>query len=205
MRYVRKLLILLLTLTVVTSVFYIEAAADNNIAYGAVTVQASSLNIRSDPHTSSAIKATIDNGEIVVILEKTNSEWYRVNYRGTEGYIASMYLVNGLTAENFNATGKLTGDDVLFRSAPSTSGDRLGSCNCGTIVDIIGINNGWYKVKFGGDTGYIRSDYITIIADRAPDSAAIVAGAADVPGSKAPPLSNEQQSQRQMLINYALE
>lgn len=190
MRYVRKLLILILTLTVIASVFYIEAAA-GPIAYGAATVQASSLNIRSAPDTSGSITATVRHGEIVVILEKTNSDWYLINYRGAKGYVASMYLTNVLTAENFNATGKLTADDVMFRNAPSTAGSPLGSCDSGTIVKIIGINSGWYKVKFGGDTGYIRSDFIEITADPASN----VAGASDTP----------QLSLRQRLVDFAMQ
>lgn len=195
MKYVRKLLILLLTLTAITSVFYIETAAAGTIAYGAVTVQASSLNIRSAPDTSSSIIATVKRGEIVVILEKTNSDWYLINYHGTKGYVASMYLTNILTAENFNATGKLTADDVMFRNAPSTAGSPLGSCDSGTIVKIIGINSGWYKVKFGGDTGYIRSDFIEITADPASSVSMSVAGASDTP----------QLSLRQRLVDFAMQ
>lgn len=199
MKYVRKLLLLLLTLTVITSILYIEAAA-GTIAYGAATVQASSLNIRSAPDTSSSITATVKRGEIVVVLEKVSSDWYRINYRGAEGYVASMYLTNVLTAENFDATGKLAADDVLFRNAPATTGSLLGSCNSGTIVKIIGINSGWYKVKFGSDTGYIRSDFIEITADPASGVPLSVAGASDTPK-----LSDEQLSLRQQLINSAMQ
>lgn len=204
MRHIRKFVILLLTLTVISSVLYIEAAADS-IAYGAATVEASSLNIRANPDTSGSIIATVRHDEIVVILEKTSSDWYRINYHGSEGYVASLYLTNELTAENFNATGKLAGNDVLFRSTPSTSGNLLGSCDSGTIVKIMGINNGWYKVKFSGDTGYIRSDFITIIPDEPSNAAPSVAGATDTPDSNTPRLSDEQLSLRQQLINHALQ
>lgn len=203
MRYVRKLLILLLILTFITPVLYIEASAAN-IAYGAATVRATTLNVRSSPDTSGSITATIGDNEIVVILEKTNSEWYRINYHGTEGYVAAMYLTNVLTAENFNATGKVLADDVLFRSAPSTSSSLLGSSNSDTIVRIIGINNGWYKLKYGGNTGYMRSDFVTIIADEA-FTAPAVAGASDTAGSNAVPMSAEEITLRQQVVNFALQ
>ncbi len=199
----RKLLILLLILTFITPVLYIEASAAN-IAYGAATVRATTLNVRSSPDTSGSITATIGDNEIVVILEKTNSEWYRINYHGTEGYVAAMYLTNVLTAENFNATGKVLADDVLFRSAPSTSSSLLGSSNSDTIVRIIGINNGWYKLKYGGNTGYMRSDFVTIIADEA-FTAPAVAGASDTAGSNAVPMSAEEITLRQQVVNFALQ
>lgn len=185
---------------------YITAEA-GSLAYGAATVEASSLNIRTGPDTASAITATVKHDDILVILEQTNNEWYHVNYHGAEGYVASLYLKDIVTAENFNATGKVTGDDVLMRSLPSTSGSLLGSSNGGTILKVIGINNGWYKVRCGGDTGYIRSDYITIIADSATTG---LAGASDTAqnvadDANAAQLSAEQLSFRQQLVDYALQ
>jgi cell wall-associated NlpC family hydrolase len=193
LRYVRKLLIILLILAFTSSMLLITAEA-GNLAYGAATVEASSLNIRSAPDTDSSIILTISHNEIIVILEQTSDAWYHINYHGTEGYVASQFLTSVVTAENFTATGKVTGDDVLMRSTPSTSGSLLGSCDAGTIVNLIGINNGWYKVKFGGDTGYIRSDYITIISDDTTSTAASSTQA-----------SNAQLSLRQQIINYALQ
>jgi N-acetylmuramoyl-L-alanine amidase len=181
---------------------YIEAAA-GNLVYGAATVQASSLNVRSGPDTMKPITATVDHNEIVVILEKTSSEWYHINYHGSEGYVAAMYLTDVLTAENFNATGTVTGDDVLFRSTPSTSGSLLGKCDAGTTIKIIGINSGWYKVQFKGNTGYIRSDFITIIADSSANAASAVAGVSDTQNGTQ--ISDEQLTLRQQLIKYALQ
>ncbi len=96
------------------------------------------------------------------------------------------------------------GDDVFFRSAPSTSSTLLGSCDSGTIVKIIGINNGWYKLKYGGNTGYMRSDFITIIADEA-FIAPAVAGASDTADPNAPQMSEEEITLRQQVVNFALQ
>lgn len=211
LRVIRKFLVFLFILSVVASGLYISSEA-GSLAYGAATVGASSLNVRSGPGTTYPITKTIVHNEKVVILEKTNSEWYHIVYSGTEGYVASLYLTDVLTAENFNATGKVTGDDVLIRSIPSTSGSLLGNCNAGTAISIIGINSGWYKVKYNGVIGYIRSDYITIIAN---SSESAVAGAAEpaaglqqstagtIDGTTQ--LSTEQLSIREQLVNYALQ
>lgn len=212
LRIIRKFLVFLFILSVVASGLYITSEA-GSLAYGAATVGASSLNVRSGPGTSYSIVRTIVHNEKVVILEKTSSEWYHIVYNGTEGYIASLYLTDVLTAENFNAVGKVTGDDVLIRSLPSTSGSLQGNCDAGTIVSIIGINNGWYKVKYYGVTGYIRSDYITIIANSSENGAATGAAepaagqqqstAGTIDGTVQ--LSTEQPSIREQLVNYALQ
>jgi cell wall-associated NlpC family hydrolase len=195
-RFLRKLMAVLLILAVLTPVLYITAAA-GNIAYGAATVAATTLNVRSGPDTTYSVVCTVEQNEKIVILEKISADWFRVVYRGSEGYVASTYLRDILTAENFSAVGKLTGDDVCMRATPTTSADKLCIVDAGVTVDIIGINNGWYKVKHGGKTGYIRSDFISITDGGA---ATVTANTAN---TTAP--SNENLSVRQQLVNYALQ
>ncbi|MDR2357190.1 MAG: C40 family peptidase [Oscillospiraceae bacterium] len=146
------------------------AASAANLAYGAATVEATQLNVRSGPSTSSSAVAMLDNSDIVVILEKTNSEWFYINFNGTEGYAKSEYFRDVLTAENFNATGKLTGDSVFIRKSPSTNSEVLGDYDNGTSMSVIGVNNGWYKVRHDDITGYVRSDYMRIVSSYQPDS-----------------------------------
>jgi uncharacterized protein YgiM (DUF1202 family) len=164
MRVFKKLLIVLAVITVIIPAQYIISEA-GNIAYGAATVDATSLNIRSGPDTTYDIVFTLGSNERMVVLEKTTADWYHVNYHGVDGYVASLYLKNVLAVENFDAIGKITGDDVRMRDEPSIDGSVLADDDNGTIVKIIGINNGWYKTVNDGVTGYIRSDFVTIIED----------------------------------------
>jgi cell wall-associated NlpC family hydrolase len=161
MKRYKKLFVLIFLLSILTAILLVKAAAVSP-AYGAGSVSASSLNVRAEPSTTGSITATIPKDSTVVILDITNDSWYHVNYNGTEGYTASMYISGVETAKNFTASGALTGGDIRMRSAPSTSGSVLGTYPSGTIMSIIGINNGWYKVQYDGKTGYIRSDFITL-------------------------------------------
>lgn len=152
---------MLLVVASVLSIFALPSSA-GSIAYGAATVTASSLNIRSGPGTDNDRIASVGEGSIVVILEKTSDTWYKINYLGNVGYVDASYLANVLTAENFNAKGRVTGDDVRMRSKPDTSSSVLGTYSENTEMNVIGINNGWYKVQYNGNTGYLRSDYMEI-------------------------------------------
>ncbi|MEL4106430.1 SH3 domain-containing protein [Oscillospiraceae bacterium WX1] len=203
MRLFNKLFAVLMVLSVLLTAQYITAAA-GSIAYGAATVSASSLNIRSGPDTSLPIVATVAHNEKMVVLEQTSSDWYRVNYNGTVGYVATMYLSNVLKAENFNAIGSVTGDSVSMRATPSTSGTLLCTCKNAAVVSVIGINNGWYKVKYSGKTGYIRSDFVSIVATPTPSgtTAAAQTGANNVTVTQ---LSSEQLSARQVLVDFATQ
>jgi len=211
LKFLRKAFASVLIFSFIASALYITAVA-GNLAYGAATVNATTLNIRTGPDTTYSIVATVPNNEKIVILEKTNAEWFHVAYNGSFGYVAAMYLKDILTAENFTARGKLIGDDVFMRSGPSTSKDKIGVIDAGTIVNIIGINNGWYKVVHNGKTGYIRSDFITIISNGNPNTGASagVAGAKEtekttVPLDNLAQLSTEQLTARQQLIDFALQ
>lgn len=205
MRVLRKFLAVIIIMATLASAAYITSEA-GSIAYGAATVAATSLNVRSGPDTTYSLVSTINHGERMVVLEKTSNDWYHINYHGIDGYVASLYLTNVLTAENFTATGKISGSDVTMRSTPSTAGTKVAMYNAGTIVNIIGINSGWYKVKINGTTGYIRSDFIAITADGTTTVATTIASSTTQTASATvTQTAAAALTLRQQLVDYALQ
>lgn len=162
MKALKKLLVLLVSLSIIASTLLVSASAATAVATSAGKVSCDVLNIREKPDKASTVLTTLQHGDTVVILDKPGSEWYHVNAYGKIGYAASQYIGEVEAAKNFTATGKLSGSDVRLRSAPSTSGDVLGTYQAGTAVTVIGINNGWYKIKYDGKTGYVRSDLLDL-------------------------------------------
>ena len=171
MKKLKKLLIILIAVSIASSALLISASADEPLAYGAATVDTPVLNLRSGPGTSTSVITRLSEGDIVVILERTNSEWFKVNFHGSVGYVSVPLLRDILTAENFNAMGRITGDVVNLRERPNTESEVLGQYYERTEMTVIGINTGWYKVRHEGKTGYIRSDYMTIISGQRAASA----------------------------------
>ena len=164
MKTVKRLLFILLAISLFSSVCTVGASATGSIAYGAATVNTSNLNIRTGPGLNHSVISALNEGDIVVILERTSSEWYNINFHGTVGYVNTTYLRDVLTAENFSAVGRITGDSVNIRSRPTTNSDLLATYPENTEMTVIGINTGWYKVSHGGHIGYVRSDFMVIIA-----------------------------------------
>lgn len=162
MKKLKKLGIMFVAMAMFISMLALPASASSDIAYGAATVTASALNIRTGPGTNYSRAGLIYRNSRVVILEMTTDDWYKINYQGTEGYVSAEYLKDVLKAENFNATGTLTATNVRIRSGPSTGYSILGMVTKSDTVQVIGINNGWYKVVTGGITGYIRSDLMRV-------------------------------------------
>lgn len=164
MKQIKRLAVLIMMLLLLTYIMPLSVSAASP-ACGASTVSAAALNVRTEAGTAAPITATLYEGDTVVVLDVVDNTWYHINHQGTVGYVASMYMSKLLSAENFSAAGTLTGDSVRMRSAPSTSGNILGTYPIGTVMRIIGINNGWYKVRYTGQTGYIRSDFMDITSD----------------------------------------
>lgn len=67
-------------------------------------------------------------------------------------------------------TGTITGSNVRMRRESNTSSDALQLVGKGMEVEILGEENGWYKVRYNGLTGYISSDYVEITSSDSPSS-----------------------------------
>jgi len=198
MKTAKKLIIILLIVSLTTPMLTVYASA-GSLAYGAATVDTDLLRLRSGPGLTHSVVTLLSEGDIIVVLERTNSEWYRVNFHGQTGYVSTKYLKDVLTAENFNAQGRITGDRVNIRMRPNTTSDVLGTYPSGTVMTVIGINTGWYKVTHNGLTGYVRSDFMDVIEGQR--AALASTRAATTTTSPAPPAN---LTLGQQMVDFAL-
>ncbi len=164
MKTVKKIISAVIIVSILASFMIGAASAAGSIAYGAATVSATCLNMRSGPSTTSSIIGAISKGTKIIVLEQASSTWYYVNYNGNKGYVAARYLEDVTRAENFYATGIVTGDTVRMRTQPSLDGNIIRTYDYGETMAVIGINNGWYKLVNGSNVGYMRSDYIDVVS-----------------------------------------
>lgn len=161
MKFSRRLITLVLAVALCVSTFAVTASAAGNTMYGIGFVKASSLRLRSEPNTTSSTIDFAPRNECVVVISKSG-EWYKVNYNLQIGYMHEDYL-SVLTRENAElGYGSVTGSNVNLRRGPSTSYGRVAQADKGDQVYIIGLNNGWYKVIYGSNICYIRSDYVEL-------------------------------------------
>lgn len=57
--------------------------------------------------------------------------------------------------------GMITGGTINVRTGPSTNCDRITQVCTGKTVDVLGVDNGWFRVQFGDTVGYVLGDYVT--------------------------------------------
>ena len=161
-----KLLRTALLTVAVSAVCMVGASA----ASGVGTVNTDALRLRSEANTTSTILATASKGDTVVILEDAGNGWYKVDCNTVEGYMSGEYLTVAAQADVTIGYGLVqTGGSTLnVRSGPATSYSKVTSLSNNAVVSIVGINNGWYKIKTSaGTVGYVSSEYMVTCKDSA--------------------------------------
>lgn len=150
----------------VSAVCMIGASA----ASGVGTVDTDALRLRNEANTTSTILATASKGDTVVILEDAGNGWYKVDYNTVEGYMSSEYLTVSTQADVTIGYGlvQADGSTLNVRSGPGTNYDKVATLSDNAVVTIVGIDNGWYKIKTSsGTVGYVSSEYMVTCKDSA--------------------------------------
>lgn len=161
MKMIRKITTLVLAAALMLSSLTITASAAETIIHGIGFVTASSLRLRAEANSRSAILDTAPKNDCVVIISKSG-EWYKVNYNLQEGYMHEDYLAVS-TKENAElGYGKITGKSVNLRTGPATTYSVSAVSSQSEKCYIIGLNNGWYKVIYKNAIAYIRSDFVEL-------------------------------------------
>ena len=161
MKRVYKLFIVIAMLAVILAAMTVFAnATELKTGIGIVTAN-SGLRLRASASTDSQVINTAMPDDNVVIIGK-RGDWYLVDYNLDIGYMYADYLQ---TKERENVElgyGSINPYLCNMRSGPGTDYDIVSQASSGDKVFIFGFNCGWYKVKYDGDIGYIRSDLVTL-------------------------------------------
>jgi len=153
-----------------------EAEETTEVVYATAGV-----NVRVAASTSSDIKGVLVIGASVTRTAESDG-WSRVEYNGETCYVKSDYLSSekpvvetpqqvqteqpaqkpsGPAVTDVDETVYAT-DGVNIRKSYTTSSDKIGSLAAGSSIRRTGkLDNGWSRVEWSGNVGYINSDYLT--------------------------------------------
>lgn len=148
------------------------------------------VNIRtSDSETADKLgKAAV--GDEFTLLEEKGNGWSKISYEGGEAYIKSEFLEPSETMQadagseeqpdsepeettdepqednNAGASAQTMGtvtvkENVRVRASASENGEKLGTAYIGEKLDVIMKQaDGWTKIRYNGQTAYVKSDYV---------------------------------------------
>ena len=137
------------------------AQKDDGLMDGIGFVTATNLILRAGPSTDSAVLGSAPRNDVVVIVSK-HGDWYKVIHNLKEGYMHGDYLNVQNPGHSELGYGKITGYGVNLRKGPGTDHAVVTMGTKGNTAYILGLENGWYRVIFGNDICYIRSDYLAL-------------------------------------------
>ncbi len=193
----KKFLVSMLTLCLTAAIFAQTAVAAAEI--GRVNTP---VRFRNEPNDSASSSFTIYEGYEVRVNSESNG-WYEVEFDGRIGYIKTKYVdidssrsaapaqsapaaAPEQSSKPSSGTGYVT-VAVRFREAPDQDAKSAFTLYPGTQVQVVSTTDGWCKVEFNGSTGYIKPDYLDIIATATQQTAPAVVEAPKAPEAPAAP------------------
>ena len=118
------------------------------------------LNMRLTAASWSTVLMTIPNGATVKYVSRYGS-WYKVSYNGKTGYVASQYLsATGAPTTTTSTTSYQTTVNLNMRLTAASWSTVLMTIPNGSTVKYVSKYGSWYKVSYGGKTGYVASQYL---------------------------------------------
>ena len=135
------------------------------------TVNADVLNVRSGKGTDTSIIGTLQNGEIVTVLDNSDAGWVKIRtVSGLEGYVAREYLTGAETPSepttpetpSETTTATVNADVLNVRSGKGTDTSIVGTIRNGETVTVLDNSDAtWVKIKTSsGLEGYVHRDYL---------------------------------------------
>lgn len=136
-----------------------ETPVDNGPQYATATT---TVNVRSSDSEQADKLGKVTGGSQVQVQEVIANGWTKIVFEGKDGYIKSEYLQMAESAAGLDVIGTVTATtNINVRSAASETADRLGVLAAGESLDLLADENGWCKVKYNGQVGYVKSDYVS--------------------------------------------
>lgn len=135
------------------------------------------INLRKGPGTDEEVLTQILLGEKLKIYPDTKKDgWVKASYDGKNGYVKREYVTTDQSkvpsgtdndADQTTAAALPEGkeivlsDSVNVRVSMSETADKVGLAYAGDVVKVIqSYAEGWTKVEWNGQTGYMKTDLI---------------------------------------------
>ena len=142
---------------------------------GTGTVTAPTLRLRSDAAVQAATLAYAPHSAPVTILSAASEDWYRVTYKGLEGYMAAQWLEVDEDSAQAEPEAEqspeprqavVTDGPLNIRSGAGTDYDRVGTLARGDVVSVTEERaDGWFAITVGDLSGYVSAQYLSFDLD----------------------------------------
>ena len=119
------------------------------------------VNVRSSDSEQADKLGKVTGGTKLQVLEQRPNGWTKVDYEGKEGYIKTEFLQLAESAAGAETIGTVTATtNINVRASASETADRLGVLSGGDSAELVGTEGDWSKIKYNGQIGYVKTEYV---------------------------------------------
>lgn len=126
------------------------------------------LNARELPNSTSKIQFTLKNNTTTNVIGKTSNNWYKISHSNKTAFVNSKYIQlieNQTPAPPENTQTNQVGvykvkSSINLRFDNSWSGKVFKAVNTGTLLNVVGFEEGWAKILEGDKTLYAPANYL---------------------------------------------
>lgn len=119
------------------------------------------VNVRISDSEQAEKIGKVSGGTEVPIVEQLLNGWTHILYEGKDGYIKSEFLRVAESADNSQVIGQVTAStNINVRLAPSQEAAKMGVLTGGDQADLLERADGWCKVIYNGQVGYVKEEYV---------------------------------------------
>lgn len=135
-----------------------QEAEDQGPQYVTTTT---TVNVRSSDSEQADKLGKVSGGTKLQVLEQRPNGWTKVDYEGKEGYIKTEFLQLAESVAGTETIGTVTATtNINVRASASETADRLGVLSGGDSAELVGTEGDWSKIKYNGQIGYVKSEYV---------------------------------------------
>ncbi len=130
-----------------------------------VSTAADYVNIRKDPSEDAEVVGKLYANSVGTVAAAVDANgWVKITSGSVTGYVKSDYVATGSAAQQMaDAVGTqkaiVTTETLRVRAAASEDSDVISLIGQGQSYEILGEENGWYKVNTDDGEGYISADF----------------------------------------------
>ena len=119
------------------------------------------VNVRSSDSEQADKLGKVAGGTKLQVLEQRPNGWTKVDYEGREGYIKTEFLQQAESVSGAETIGTVTAStNINVRASASETAERLGVLSGGDSAELVGTEGDWSKIKYNGQIGYVKSEYV---------------------------------------------
>jgi cell wall-associated NlpC family hydrolase len=164
-----------------TGVLTLGVAPLADAATRTVMTATTTVNIRSGPTTSAAVRGELERGQRIAAVGRLSGTWVKVRLTGSSAYIAKKYLTTDqdlpAAPTAISTTGTKTATANLnVRTGPAPHRMKVGVLREGTTLTLTGrLSHGYAQTSYAGHLRWVTQQYLATVRPSAPVTVAPVA------------------------------